>query len=63
LLINEAGKWADLSIIKGNPLDDITRTRTVHTVMKAGTIYDSATLLKSVEGKMGPANAEEARAW
>lgn len=50
----EVGKFADLIIIKGNPLEDIRNTRTVHTVVKAGITYHSADLLKSVEGTMGP---------
>ena len=53
----EPGKLADLMIIKGNPLDDIRNTRTVHQVMKAGVLYDSAALLKSVEGTIGPSGA------
>ncbi len=52
------GKWADLFIIKGNPLKDITRTRTVHTVIRAGNIYNSDTLLKQCEGKLGPVDEE-----
>lgn len=49
----EAGKFADMFVITGNPLDDITNTRTVHTVIKAGVVYKTDELLKSVEGKMG----------
>ena len=50
----EVGKFADLFIIKGNPLRDIRNTRTVHTVVKAGVVYDTAGLLASVQGTMGP---------
>ncbi len=50
----EVGKLADAFIINGNPLEDITRTKSVHTVIKGGEVYNSAELLKSVEGKMGP---------
>ena len=50
----EVGKFADLLIIKGNPLRDIRNTRTVHTVVKAGVAYDTARLLESVRGTMGP---------
>ena len=50
----EVGKFADLLIIKGNPLRDIRNTRTVHTVIKAGVAYDTARLLESVQGTMGP---------
>lgn len=54
----EVGKFADLIIIKGNPLDDIRNTRSVHTVIKAGISYNSADLLKSVEGTMGPSGPQ-----
>lgn len=50
----EVGKLADAFIIKGNPLEDITRTRSVYTVIKGGEVFNSAELLNSVEGKMGP---------
>lgn len=50
----EVGKFADLLVVKGNPLIDIRQTRTVHTVVKAGIIHDPAALLQSVEGKLGP---------
>jgi hypothetical protein len=59
----EAGKLADLVIIQGNPLADIRNTRNVRRVIKAGTVYDPAALLQSVEGKLGPANDLEASAW
>jgi imidazolonepropionase-like amidohydrolase len=50
----EAGKLADMFVIRGNPLSDIKNTRNVQMVMKAGTIYEPATLFKMVEGKIGP---------
>ncbi|MCZ6837612.1 MAG: amidohydrolase family protein [Planctomycetota bacterium] len=50
----EVGKFADLIVIKGDPLKDIRNTRNVYTVIKNGEVYDSAELLKSVEGKLGP---------
>ncbi len=50
----EAGKFADLCIIRGNPLEDIHNTHNVRLVMKAGELYDSAKLLECVEGKLGP---------
>ena len=56
----EPGKFADLFVIRGNPLENIRNTRNVHTVIKAGRVYHSKALLKSVEGKMGPKNAEDA---
>ncbi|MFQ5639623.1 MAG: amidohydrolase family protein [bacterium] len=59
----EPGKFADLCVVKGNPLEDIKNTRNVFLVMKAGKIYHSVELLKSVEGKLGPSNAEEVEEW
>ncbi|MEN2280996.1 amidohydrolase family protein [Algoriphagus sp. SE2] len=50
------GKWGDLMIIKGNPLEDINRTRSVHTVVKAGKVFDSKALLGAAKGKLGPEN-------
>jgi imidazolonepropionase-like amidohydrolase len=47
-------KFADLFIVRGNPLRDIRNTRHVQTVVKAGVVYDPAELLKSAEGKIGP---------
>lgn len=59
----EAGKFADLFVVRGNPLADIRNTRRVHRVMKAREVYDPAELLRSVEGEMGPKNQEEAERW
>ena len=50
----EVGKWADLFVIKGNPLEDIRNTRSVHTVIKGGKAYRSEKLFKLAEGKLGP---------
>ncbi len=59
----ETGKLADLFIVKGNPLEDITHTRNVQTVIKSGKIYDPADLLEAVKGKIGPKSAEETESW
>ena len=59
----EAGKWADLVIVRGNPLADIRNTRNVRRVIKAGVAYDPAALLQSVEGRLGPASDLEAAGW
>jgi imidazolonepropionase-like amidohydrolase len=59
----EVGKFADMVVVRGNPLADITNTRNVQHVIKAGDLYDPGALLKSVEGKLGPASEAEAAAW
>lgn len=38
----EAGKWADLIAVEGNPLDDVTTLERVRFVMKGGTVYRGA---------------------
>lgn len=55
----EVGKLADLFVVNGNPLAEITNTRNVQWVVKGGVKYNSAVLLKSVEGKMGPKNEND----
>ena len=55
----DVGKLADFMIIRGNPLEDIYSTRSVHTVIKNGKIYDSQSLLKNCEGKLGPESEEK----
>ena len=59
----EVGKLADLAIVRGNPLVDITNTRNVERVMVAGVLYDAKALLESVKGKMGPATAADDAWW
>jgi imidazolonepropionase-like amidohydrolase len=59
----EAGKLADLFVVRGNPLDDIRHTRKVKLVMKAGRLHDPAELLASVTGKLGPASPDDDPKW
>ena len=59
----EAGKYADLVVIEGNPLVSITDSRNVRWVVKAGQVYESAALLDTVRGTMGPADQSEAEWW
>ena len=59
----EVGKWADLVVVRGNPLEDIRRARQPRVVVKAGRVYDPAALMKAVEGKIGPASAADTAAW
>ena len=55
----EIGKWADLFIVKGDPLHDIRRTRDVVAVIRNGDVYDPDELLESVVGKLGPESADD----
>jgi imidazolonepropionase-like amidohydrolase len=59
----EPGKYADLFIIRGDPLQNIRATRNVELVMKAGRVYDAKALLESVLGKLGPAREADAEWW
>jgi adenine deaminase len=59
----EPGKLADLFVVRGDPLADIRATRTVHTVMKGGVVYDTRELLESVKGKLGPESEDAAKEW
>ena len=49
----EPGKFADLFIVRGNPLRDIRNSRHVRVVMKSSVVYDPAELLRAAEGKIG----------
>jgi imidazolonepropionase-like amidohydrolase len=59
----EPGKYADMIVVRGNPLQDIRNTHNVQLVIKGGTSYDPKALFASVVGKLGPKNAEEATKW
>lgn len=57
------GRWADLFVVRGNPLSDIRNTRNVLLVMKAGQTHTPGELLRQAQGKLGPAKPEEAAWW
>jgi imidazolonepropionase-like amidohydrolase len=59
----EAGKLADLFIVRGDPLKDIRNTRNVRWVMKGGELYNAPDLLASVRGRLGPASVDEEKRW
>lgn len=59
----ETGKLADVYIVKGNPLDDITNTHNVQLVIKSGKVYDPEKLLNQVKGNIGPSDATEVNSW
>jgi imidazolonepropionase-like amidohydrolase len=59
----EVGKYADLYIVRGDPLSTITDTRNGMYVIKAGRVYEPGALFESVAGEMGPASADQADWW
>jgi hypothetical protein len=59
----EAGKFADLFVVRGNPLADITNTHRVQRVMVRGQLYDAQALLDSAKGKLGPATPADDEWW
>jgi imidazolonepropionase-like amidohydrolase len=59
----EVGKWADLVVVRGNPLTDIRNTRNVEWVMTRGDLHRAAALRDSARGTIGPENATEADAF
>jgi len=59
----EPGKWADLFVVDGNPLEDIRNTRKVRYTMKGGVLYDAPALLELVRGKLGPSSDADADWW
>jgi imidazolonepropionase-like amidohydrolase len=59
----EAGKFADLVVIQGNPLLDIRTTHNVRRVMVRGQIFDAAALLAQAKGTLGPRSAADDDWW
>jgi imidazolonepropionase-like amidohydrolase len=59
----EAGKWADLFVVDGNPLDDIRATRNVAWVMTRGALHRAEDLRERAQGTIGPERASESDAW
>ena len=59
----EPGKYADLLVVRGDPLARITDTRNARFVVKAGVVHDPAELFASVRGRLGPMDESEAAWW
>ena len=59
----EAGKLADLYVVRGNPLEDITAARNVELVVKDGFVYRPAELLGRVVGMIGPRGPDDHADW
>ncbi|MGH7501179.1 MAG: amidohydrolase family protein [Longimicrobiales bacterium] len=59
----EPGKYADLVIVRGNPLEDIRTTHDIRLVIRAGEVFDPEKLLDSVRGTLGPASTADEHRW
>ena len=59
----EAGKFADLVVVQGNPLADIKNSRNVRRVMVRGQIHDAPALLEKAKGTMGPKSSADEDWW
>ncbi len=59
----EVGKWADLFVVRGNPLADIRNTRNVEWVMARGELHRAEALRDSARGTVGPESAAEVEAF
>ena len=59
----EAGKVADLYVMRGNPLEDIKVARDIKHIVKDGIAFDPEELLQSAEGKIGPVGPDDHADW
>jgi len=59
----ESGKLADLYVVRGNPLEDITAARNVTLVVKDGQVYRPEELLGSAVGMIGPEGSDDHADW
>jgi imidazolonepropionase-like amidohydrolase len=59
----DAGKRADLFVVRGDPLADILATRNVQWVMRGGVRHDPAELLARARGRIGPTGPDDHEDW
>jgi len=59
----EAGKLADLVVVRGNPLMDITIARDIELVIKNGEIYRPGELLTQAKAGIGPDGPNDHADW
>jgi imidazolonepropionase-like amidohydrolase len=59
----ETGKFADLIVVRGNPLQDIATARNVELVMVRGDLHNAKTLLEKAKGTLGPKTAADDDWW
>ncbi|MES3628758.1 MAG: amidohydrolase family protein [Longimonas sp.] len=57
------GTLADLFVVEGNPLNDITHTRNVQLVMKGGRLYNPDLLLEPAYEQIGPTGPDDHDGW
>jgi protein-tyrosine-phosphatase len=57
------GKLADIIVVNGNPLKDITAARDIAHVIANGIIHNPNNLLQSVENRIGPKNKDDHEFW
>ncbi|MDG0970009.1 MAG: amidohydrolase family protein, partial [Porticoccaceae bacterium] len=59
----EPGKLADIIVVNGNPLNDITVARDIAHVIANGIVHNPNNLLQSVENRIGPKNEGDHDFW
>jgi hypothetical protein len=59
----EPGKLADMFVVRGNPLEDITVTRQARLVIARGSLFEPAALFASVRDRLGPLTAADDDWW
>jgi imidazolonepropionase-like amidohydrolase len=59
----ESGKLADIVVVRGNPIEDITTARNIRMVVKQGVVHDPKVLLRSAIGKIGPTGPDDHADW
>lgn len=59
----ETGKLADLVVVRGNPLEDITATRDIELVIKNGETYRPGELLEQAKARIGPSGPDDHADW
>lgn len=59
----EAGKLADLVVVRGNPLVDIKAARDIELIVKNGEIYRPDELLEQAKARIGPRGPDDHTDW